>query len=76
VSQLAWLESKLLSYQEAQLDSAGWPNGVGTFETIKTVAGQPWALSRHMRRALNTARRNDLSFPNEELVIDTAPDTL
>jgi branched-chain amino acid aminotransferase len=68
VSQLAWFESKLLSYQEAQLDSAGWPNGVGTFETIKTVAGQPWALSRHMRRALNTARRNDLPFPNEELI--------
>ena len=76
MSQLAWLDSKLLSYQEAQLDSAGWPNGVGTFETIKTVAGQPWALSRHMRRALNTARRNDLSFPNEELVRRAVTETI
>jgi branched-chain amino acid aminotransferase len=68
MSQTAWLDSKLLSYEEAGLDSAGWPNGCGTFETIKTVGGLPWALSRHMRRALNTARRNDLPFPNEELI--------
>jgi branched-chain amino acid aminotransferase len=68
MSQLAWLDSKLLSYEEAGLDSAGWPNGAGTFETIKTLANQPWALSRHMRRALNTARRKDLPFPNEELI--------
>ena len=68
MSQIAWLDSKLLSYEEAGLDSAGWPSGSGTFETIKTVGGLPWALSRHMRRALNTARRNDLPFPNEELV--------
>jgi branched-chain amino acid aminotransferase len=68
MSQIAWLDSKLLNYDEAGLDLAGWPNGVGTFETIKTVAGFPWALSRHMRRALNTARRNDLPFPNEELI--------
>jgi hypothetical protein len=36
MSQLAWLDSKLLSYEEAGLDSAGWPNGAGTVETIKT----------------------------------------
>lgn len=68
MSQIAWLNEKLLSYQEANLDTAGWPNGSGTFETVKTVSGQPWALSRHMRRGLNTARRNDHPFPNEELI--------
>jgi branched-chain amino acid aminotransferase len=68
MNQLAWLNEKLLSYQEANLDTAGWPHASGTFETIKTVDGQPWALSRHMRRALNTARRNDHPFPNEELI--------
>ena len=76
MSQVAWLDSKLLSYEEAGLDSAGWPNGTGTFETIKTVAGQPWALSRHMRRALNTARRNDLPFPNEELIRQAVTETI
>jgi branched-chain amino acid aminotransferase len=68
MSQSAWVAGRLLSYEEAQLDSAGWPTGTGLFETIKTVDGQPWALSRHMRRALNSARRNDQAFPNEELI--------
>lgn len=76
MSQKAWLDSKLLSFEEAGLDSAGWPDGSGTFETIKTVAGLPWALSRHMRRALNTARRNDLPFPNEELIRRAVTETI
>jgi branched-chain amino acid aminotransferase len=68
MSHSAWVAGRLLSYEEAQLDSAGWPTGTGLFETIKTVEGQPWALSRHMRRALNSARRNDQTFPNEEVI--------
>jgi branched-chain amino acid aminotransferase len=68
MSQLAWLNGKLLSYEAASLDASGWPTGSGTFETVKTVAGQPWALSRHMRRALTTARRNDHPFAGEELI--------
>ncbi len=76
MSQVAWLDSKLLTYEEADLDVAGWLKGSGTFETIKTVGGIPWALSRHMRRALNTARRNDLSFPNEELIRRAVTETI
>ena len=76
MSQLAWFDSQLVSYEEADLDVAGWPIGSGTFETIKTVAGQPWALSRHMRRALNTARRNDLPFPSEELIRRAVSETI
>jgi branched-chain amino acid aminotransferase len=76
MSQLAWLDSQLVSYENAGLDSAGWPSGSGTFETIKTVDGVPWALSRHMRRALNTARRNDLPFPSEELIRRAVTETI
>jgi branched-chain amino acid aminotransferase len=76
MSQSAWFAGRLLSYQEAQLDSAGWPEGFGIFETIKTVEGQPWALSRHMRRALNSARRNDLPFPNEDLIRSAVAETI
>ena len=64
----AWVAGRLLSYEEAQLDSAGWPIGTGIFETIKTVDGQPWALSRHMRRAVNSALRLNLPLPGEELL--------
>ena len=76
MSQLAWLNGKLLSYEAANLDSSGWPIGCGIFETVKTVGGQPWALSRHMRRALNTARRNDQPFPNEELIRRAVSETI
>ena len=76
MSQSAWVAGRLLSYEEAELDSAGWPNGAGVFETIKTVDGQPWALSRHMRRALNSARRNDQPFPNEDLIRRVVAETI
>lgn len=68
MSKSAWVSGRLLSYEDAHLDAAGWPHGTGIFETIKTVNGQPWALSRHMRRALNSARRNDQPFPNEDSI--------
>jgi len=76
MSQSAWLTGKLMSYEEAKLDAAGWPSGAGIFETIKTVDGHPWALSRHMRRALNTARRNDQPFPSEELIRRAVSETI
>ena len=76
MSAIAWVAGRLLNYEEAQLDSAGWPNGSGIFETIKTVDGQPWAVSRHMRRALNSARRNDQPFPNEDLIRSAVAETI
>jgi branched-chain amino acid aminotransferase len=76
MSQSAWVAGQFLSYEDAQLDSAGWPSGTGLFETIKTVDGQPWALSRHMRRALNSARRNDQAFPNEDLIRSAVAETI
>ena len=76
MSQIVWLNGKLLSFEAANLNASGWPTGTGTFETVKTVEGQPWALSRHMRRALNTARRNDHPFPNEELIRRAVHETI
>jgi branched-chain amino acid aminotransferase len=76
LSQSAWLNGKLISYVEASLDNAGWPAGAGIFETIKTVDGHPWALSRHMRRALNTARRNDQPFPTEDVIRTAVSETI
>jgi branched-chain amino acid aminotransferase len=72
----AWVSGNLVSYEEASLDSGGWPQGIGIFETIKTVDGQPWALSRHMRRALNTARRNTQPFPSEEIIRRAVSETI
>lgn len=49
-----------------QLDAYGFPKTTGIFETIKTVAGQPIALERHMRRALISSRALGFSIPSEE----------
>jgi branched-chain amino acid aminotransferase len=76
MSTSAWFNGKLVSFDEAGLDSSGWPQGSGFFETIKTVSSQPWALSRHMRRALNTARRNNERFPSEELIRTAVAETI
>ena len=76
MSQSAWFAGKLTSFEEAGLDSEGWPAGAGIFETVKTVDGLPWALSRHMRRALNSARRNDQPFPAEDLIRTAVAETI
>ena len=49
-----------------ELDSHGFPKTSGIFETIKTVNGQPIALARHMRRALDSALSLGLKMPPEE----------
>mgnify|MGYP006167444663 FL=1 len=49
-----------------ELDSHGFPKTSGIFETIKTVNGQPIALARHMRRALDSARSLGIKMPPEE----------
>jgi branched-chain amino acid aminotransferase len=76
MSATAWSAGKLVSFEAANLDSLGWPTDSGVFETIKTVDGLPWALSRHMRRALNSARRHDQPFPNEDLIRRVVAETI
>lgn len=54
----------------------GWLSGSGIFETIKTVDGKPWALSRHMRRALDSAARVGITLPDEETLRSAISDLL
>lgn len=70
MSNVVWSRGSLISYEEAGLDPTGWPTGSGIFETIKTVGGLPWALSRHMRRALGSAKRCAIPFPAEAVIRD------
>lgn len=52
------------------LDSHGFPQGSGIFETIKTVNGAPIALGRHMRRALESALELGIAIPSEDFIRD------
>jgi branched-chain amino acid aminotransferase len=65
------VNGSLVPLEQSQISTLGWLEGAGIFETIKTVAGQPWALSRHMRRAVNSAAKEKIALPSEELVRDS-----
>ena len=62
------LNGALVDLAESLSDEKGWMKGSGVFETIKTVENKPWALSRHMRRAVSSARRLGLAVPSEDSV--------
>ena len=61
----------LTPQEKSQCSNLGWLEGAGIFETIKTVNGKAWALSRHMRRAVNSALKEGIALPSEELVRDS-----
>jgi len=61
----------LVPLEFSECSSLGWLDGAGIFETIKTVDGKPWALSRHMRRAVNSSTKLGISLPSEDLVRDS-----
>lgn len=62
------LNGDLMALEQSNCSTGGWLDGSGIFETIKTVEGKPWALSRHMRRALNASAKENIALPGEELV--------
>jgi len=63
-----WFNDSLVEASSVGLRDDYWPEGFGVFETIKTVAGTPYALNRHMRRALDAGARVNVPIPNEERV--------
>lgn len=50
----------------SEFDAHGFPKTSGIFETIKTINGEPIALGRHMRRALDSALALGIQMPPEE----------
>ena len=62
------VNGSLVPLEQSKCTPQGWLDGAGIFETIRTVDGKPWALSRHMRRAVNSSAKAKISLPSEELV--------
>ena len=63
-----WLNDSVVNSTGVELSTDNWPDGFGVFETIKTVGGVPYALNRHMRRALDAGSRVGVQIPNEDRV--------
>jgi len=72
---MIWLNDSLVDASTVSLSTDYWPDGFGVFETIKTVNGDPYALNRHMRRALDAGARVGVAIPSEDRV-RTAIETL
>lgn len=58
----------LIALVESECNDKGWMTGTGVFETIKTVDNKPWAMSRHMRRAVSGAQQRGFRIPSEDLI--------
>ncbi len=69
----AWVNGKVLDDVDEPVLSVfdhGVTVGDGVFETVKSVAGQPFALTRHLRRLDRSAQGLGLLPPAEERVRD------
>lgn len=67
----AWVNGQLLENPSAPAVSVadhGLTVGDGVFEAIKVVDGQPFALTRHLRRLATSARGLGLAPPDEAVV--------
>ena len=58
----------LIELEESECNDKGWMSGTGVFETIKTVDNKPWAMSRHMRRAVSGAQQCGFRIPSEDSI--------
>ena len=62
------VNGSVVDTNDNEINENGWLAGAGIFETIKTVDGQAWALSRHLCRAIDSAINISLKLPAEDLV--------
>ena len=63
-----WLNDSVVDSSGVDLTPDNWPDGFGVFETIKTVGSIPYALNRHLRRALDAGARVGVEIPGEDRV--------
>jgi len=67
---LAWVDGRLVGPEEGAVRASdhGVTVGDGVFETLKVVDGQPFALTRHLRRLARSASGLGLTAPDEGMV--------
>lgn len=71
-----WVDDKLVDASNQYVDGKNWPLGSGIFETVRTENGSVQLLSRHMRRALASAREMSISIPDQELMLNAIDELL
>jgi len=66
-----WVNDQLVERDEAKISvfDHGFTVGDGVFETIKTIDGQPFALTRHLDRLVRSAEGLLLSTPDRSRIL-------
>ncbi|SDR23823.1 aminotransferase class IV [Thermostaphylospora chromogena] len=67
-----WVNGRLVDPEQASVSvyDHGLMVGDGVFETVKSVNGEPFALTRHLDRLRVSAQRMDLPEPDVEAIAD------
>lgn len=75
---LVWIDGSLVPADQASVDvqDRGFMVGYGVFETLRTVDGQPFALTRHLDRLGRSARGLGLPDPDPAVVRTAVHQTL
>jgi len=71
IAMRAWVNGQLLDSAEQPVLSVldhGFVVGDGAFETVKTVSGQPFALTRHLRRLARSLTGLGITPPDDSLL--------
>ncbi len=66
----------LVEIEQAPCSPSGWLQGGGIFETLRTIDGQVFAFSRHLRRAEKSAVFAHVTLPKRELIVAAINDLL
>lgn len=64
----------LVEIEQAPCSSSGWLQGGGIFETLRTVDGQVYALTRHLQRAERSAASAHVTLPSKDLIVASVND--
>lgn len=65
---MIWSNGRISQEAHVPVSDHGLTVGDGVFETIKTIDGQPFALTRHLQRLTNSAVGMRLPTPNDALI--------
>lgn len=61
---MMWIDGKLVPQASVSVLDHGFTVGDGVFETIKTISGRPFALTRHLSRLTDSAQGLHLPAPD------------
>jgi len=75
---VVWINGRLVPPQEATVSvyDRGFTSGDGVFETLKVVDGKPFALTRHLKRLIESAHIIGFPPPTEHALRDAVVETV